>query len=402
MRRSQFAMIVTFLCLLCAMGPLSTDMYLPSIPAIAEDLAAPVQTVQISVSVFFLGMGIGQVFYGPLADALGRRRVILMGTVIFLAASFAAVFANSISLFIALRLFQALGAAAGVVVINAVMRDLFDGIEFVRAVSVTMLTINIAPLVAPILGGFMAALGWRPVFMVLSAYALMLILLVTFMMPETLSRENRQSLRPGAVFRNYLEVLTSVRSFGVVMAQMAHGAGMFAFIAGSPYVYMNIYGANPGEYGFLFAANIVSIALCTALNGRIAGRFGPLRTLFGALIISFTGGVLLVISVHLHFESILSVLIPVLIFICTLGVVGSNATAYVLGLYPEKSGTASAAMGALRFAGGAAAGIILNSFEGAGALPFAWTIFVCAALALGVFWISRIWIRRHAREEAAS
>lgn len=399
MTKSNFIRIVTILCLICAMGPLSTDMYLPSIPAIASDLATSVPTMQLTVSIFFLGMGIGQLVYGPIADAFGRKKVILIGTAIFFLASFCSIFVGSVEFFLLLRLMQALGAAAGVVVINAVMRDLFDGIDFVRAVSVTMLTINIAPLVAPTLGGLIAPLGWRLVFVILSAYAFCLSLTVLFFMKETLAEENRQTMQPGVVFRNYLEILCSAKSFGVIVAQMANGAGMFAFIAGSPYVYMSIYGVSPSYYGILFAANIICVAVGTSLNTRLVRRSSPLRVLFGALLFSFTGSVLLVASAHCRFESVFSIVIPVIMFICVIGIVGANATTYVLGLYREKSGTASAVMGSLRFAGGAVAGFILNSFETGNALPFAYTIFTCALISLASFWISRIYVSSIAKRD---
>ncbi len=386
----MFARIVMILCLICAMGPLSTDMYLPSIPAIAQDLATSVPTMQLTVSIFFLGMGIGQLVYGPLADAYGRKTVIQVGTAIFFITSLGSVFVSSVEFFLFLRFMQSLGAAAGVVVINAVMRDLFDGLEFVKAVSVTMLTINIAPLVAPTLGGLIAPLGWRLVFVILTIYAFSLFVIVKFTMKETLAEENRQSMQPGVIFKNYFEILSSGKSLGVIVAQMANGAGMFAFIAGSPYVYMTIYGVSSSYYGILFAANIICVALGTSLNTKLVKHSSPLRVLFGALLFSFTGALLLVISAHIHFESVFSIVLPVIMFICVIGIVGANATTYVLGLYREKSGTASAVMGSLRFAGGAFAGFVLNSFDTGNALPFAYTIFACSLISVSSFWISRI------------
>ncbi len=385
--------MILILCLICALGPLSTDMYLPSIPDISKDLATSVPTMQLTVSIFFLGMGVGQLLYGPLADAFGRRRIILIGITIFGVASVISIGLQSFQVFLAMRLLQALGAAAGVVVINAIMRDLFSGLAFARAVSITMLTINVAPLVAPTLGGLIAPLGWRLVFIVLSLYALILWVIVIKNLPETLKPENRQSIQPFNVCKNYFEILTSTKSFGVIVAQMANGAGMFAFIAGSPYVYMTLYGVSPSLYGLLFAANVVSIAIGTSFNPKLVARFGPLKVLFGALLFSLLGSILLVISAHIHFDSVATMVIPVIMFICVIGIVGANATTYVLGLYPEKSGTASATMGALRFAGGALAGFILNSFDTGNALPFAYTIFACAFIALMVFWISRLVVK---------
>ncbi|MBQ8707259.1 MAG: Bcr/CflA family efflux MFS transporter [Succinivibrionaceae bacterium] len=401
MQKANFARVLAILCMICALGPLSTDMYLPSIPKIASDLATSVPTMQTTVSIFFLGMAFGQVIYGPLADAFGRRKIILVGSFIFFVASFAAIWADDFRLFFGLRLLQSLGASAGVVVINAIMRDMFDGLEFVRAVTVTMLTINIAPLVAPTLGGLIAPLGWRLVFVILSIYALCLMGVVRLGLKETLDESNRQSIRPIEILSNYRSILSSAKSFGVIFAQMANGAGMFAFIAGSPYVYMSLYGISESMYGLLFAANIVSIVVGTSFNTFLVRRSSPLKVMLGALIFSFAGSALLVVSAHARFESVFSIVIPVVMFICVVGIVGSNSTAYILGIYKDKAATASGAMGFLRFAGGALAGFALNSFETGDALPFAYTIFVCAFLALASFVLSRMYVRRARRLESA-
>lgn len=398
MTQRSFVTILIVICLVCGLGPFSTDMYLPTIPDLAQDMHTSVTTMQLTVSVFFAGLAVGQLFYGPLADAFGRRITLLCGIGIFFCASVIAIFSTSFEMFFVMRLSQALGAASGMVVINAILRDMYEGDRFVRAITITMLTMNVAPLLAPVLGGFIAPFGWRVAFICLSVYAFIVFCAVSILIKETLPQERRQSINLKAVLNNYRRILTNTKTLGALGAQTANGAGLFVFISGSPFVYMKCFGISSEMYGLLFALNVVSIFILTSFNALLVKKFGLLRTLFGALIYSAAGGVILVVCAMLKCDSILSFVLPTIMFICVLGIVGATSTTYILGIFKNMSGTASATLGSLRFAFGSLAGFILNSYPAESPLPLAVAMCFCGIAALVFFWISRLLVRK-ARDE---
>ncbi len=394
MAQKSFTIILMVICIVCGLGPFSTDMYLPTIPMLATDMNTSVTTMQLTVSIFFGGLAIGQLFYGPLADAYGRKKTLLCGIAIFFVAAIGAIFSSSFEMFFVMRLAQALGAASGMVVVNSLLRDMYDGQQFVKAITLTMLTMNVAPLIAPVVGGLIAPYGWKIAFICLACYALIVFLSVFFLIDETLPKENRQPIDLKVVLGNYRKILTNTKTLGALAAQTANGAGLFVFISGSPFVYMKCFGVSSEMYGLLFAANIVSIFILTSFNAILVKKFGLLRTLFGALIFSAIGGVILVVSAVIEFDSVFSIVIPVIMFICVLGIVGATTTTYILGIFKEMSGTASATLGSLRFAFGSLAGFLLNAYPAQSPLPLAVAMCACGLVALGSFWLSRIFLHR--------
>ncbi len=369
--------------------PLATDLYLPVIPQLAKDLGTSVPHMQLTVSIFFVGFAFGQLVYGPLADAYGRKRTILIGAGIFFLSSVVASLSDTFSMFFISRGVQALGGAAGAVVINAIMRDLFSGIDFVKALTFTMLTITLAPLVAPTIGGFLSSYGWRVIFYLLALAAFIVWFTVLFGIKETLKPELAQSFKPKQVALNYLSVVKHKRALGALLAQTIHAAGMFAFISASPFVYIEVYGVSPKYYGVLFAINVSFILLVTFLNSFLAQRIAILKLLKAGLIVGATGGILLLISAICEFNSVFSIVIPVVCYICVVGLIGSNSTTYILGFFHDKAGTASATIGTLRFGMGGLVGILLNLYPAKNAIPMAFTMCLCGILSNVCFYYFR-------------
>ena len=221
---------------LAGLTPLSVDMYLPAIPSIAADLGARVEAVQLTISTFLIGFAIGQMFYGPLADSFGRKPVILFGLALFTLASVGCLLADNLPFLLFFRLLQAIGGAAGAVVVNALLRDLFQGEEVVRAMTLVILTSTLAPLVAPLLGGLLLRWGWTSIFLVLVVLGGLLWLAILTLLPETLNAEHRQPLRWRTVLSNYGLVLRHRKAMAGILASALVSGGMFAFISGSPYV----------------------------------------------------------------------------------------------------------------------------------------------------------------------
>ncbi len=388
--RTSHLLLLIMLGALSGLTPLAVDMYLPAIPSIAEDLAASVESVQLTISTFLIGFAIGQLFYGPMADSFGRKPVILFGVALFTLASIGCVFAESLPVLLLFRLLQAIGGAAGAVVVNALLRDLFSPDEVVRAMTIVILTMTLAPLVAPLLGGAMLALGWHSIFILLALLGALLWGAILVWIPETLKPELRQPLRLGSVLSNYYRVLCHRKAMGSLLASTFSSAGMFAFISGSPYVYIQYFGVPAQHYGLLFGLNVLFLMGMTFINGRLVKRVGLLAMLRLGLVLSAVAGLALVFNGATGWGGLWGIVIPVCCYVGQLGMVGANATSHALGFFPANAGTASALAGSLRFGVGALAGVAVNSVPATSALPMAGVMAVCGVLALGAhLWLGR-------------
>ena len=367
---------------LSGLTPLAIDMYLPAIPTIARDLGSSVELVQLTVSTFLGGFALGQLFYGPLADSLGRKPVLLFGIGLFMLASIGCAFAPSLPWLLACRLLQALGGAAGAVVVNALLRALFSGEEMVRVMTVVVLTMTLAPLLAPVLGGALLIWHWSVIFLVLALLATLLWFTMLLTLPETLPTERRQPLRWRSVLGNYAKVLTHGRAMGSLLSGTLASAGMFAFISGSPYVYIDYFGVPAHHYGWLFGLNVLLLMSMTWLNGRLVKKVGILPMLRLALLFAGLASGLLLLSGTTGWGGLWGVVVPVVLYIGPMGVVGTNTTSHLLGFFPENAGTAAALAGSFRFAGGALAGMAVNALPATSPLPMTAVMACCGLSAL--------------------
>ena len=370
---------------LAGLTPLSVDMYLPAIPSIAADLGARVEAVQLTISTFLIGFAIGQMFYGPLADSFGRKPVILFGLALFTLASVGCLLADNLPFLLFFRLLQAIGGAAGAVVVNALLRDLFQGEEVVRAMTLVILTSTLAPLVAPLLGGVLLHWGWTSIFGVLVVLGGLLWLAILTLLPETLNAEHRQPLRWRTVLSNYGLVLRHRKAMAGILTSALVSGGMFAFISGSPYVYIQYFGVSPQHYGLLFGLNVLFLMVVTYLNGRLVKRVGMLPMLRIGLGLMGVASLVLLFNGLLGWGGLWSIVIPVSCYVSQLGLIGANATSHALGFFPANAGTASALAGTLRFGIGALAGLVVNSFTATSPLPMAAVMACCGLLALVVY-----------------
>ncbi len=389
MRTSSIWLLV-MLGTLSGLTPLAVDMYLPAIPTIARDLGAEVASVQFTVSSFLAGFAIGQLFYGPLADSFGRKPVILFGVGLFVLASVGCALADSLPTLLFFRLLQALGGAAGAVVVNALLRDLFSESEFVRAMTIVILTMTLAPLLAPLLGGAMLALGWHSIFLLLALLGALVWLAIGVYIPETLKPELKQPLRLGAVLANYGKVLGHRRAMGSLLAGTFAAAGMFAFISGSPYVYIEYFGVSPQHYGLFFGLNILLLMVMTFINGRLVKRIGLLPMLRLGLCLASVAGLILLLNSATGWGGLWGVVLPVVAYIGQMGVIGANATTHALGFFPANAGTAAALAGTLRFGAGALAGVAVNCLPTDSPVPMA------VVMAIGILFalFFHLWMQR--------
>jgi DHA1 family bicyclomycin/chloramphenicol resistance-like MFS transporter len=340
---------------LTALGPLAIDMYLPSLPAIGADLRSPSAEIQSTVAAFLAGMAIGQLFYGPASDRLGRRAPVLVGLVIFIAASVGCALATSGEMLIGMRFIQALGGCAGAVVSRAVIRDRFDHTETARMLSLMTLIMGLAPIFAPLIGGFLLTVGgWRSLFWVMAGVGALLVLAVLLRMPETRSAETAAHARAEHPIRAYLSLLGQRRLVGYAVAGALNGAVLFTYIGSSPELLIETYGISPSAFGWVFGTNAVAIIGAAQLNRRLLRRWTPDGVLARSSQLGVLAAGLLAAAAVTGIGERWSVLPLLFVVLGSYGLMQGNTMAGALSLDPRRAGSISALLGACAFAVGAA------------------------------------------------
>ncbi|MCF7360583.1 MULTISPECIES: Bcr/CflA family multidrug efflux MFS transporter [Vibrio] len=369
-----------------ALTPLAIDMYLPAMPAIAKDLGVSAGAVQITLTAYTAGFAIGQLLHGPLADSYGRRPVMLVGIALFAIASIVSATTNGIDALTYVRTAQGFAGAAAAVVIQAVVRDMYDREDFARAMSFVTLVITLAPLAAPMIGGHLAVwFGWRSIFWVLASFALVVIAMVLWKIPETLSAENRQPLHFRSTIRNYVQLCRAGFAMGLIFSGAFSFAGMFAFLTAGSFVYIDLYGVSPSEFGYLFGLNIVAMIAMTSLNGRFVKKVGSHAMLRFGLFIQLMAGFGLFIS-WLMSWGLWGTVPFVVMFVGTISTIGSNSMALLLSRYPRMAGTASSLAGTLRFGTGSVIGAVVAAMPSGVAWPMILVMSACSVLSATFYW----------------
>ncbi|ASA54314.1 Bcr/CflA family multidrug efflux MFS transporter [Vibrio gazogenes] len=371
-----------------AITPLAIDMYLPAMPVIARDLGVSAGSVQMTLTAYTAGFTVGQLVQGPFSDSYGRRPVMLLGIVLFGLCSVVCASVNDIDALTYIRAAQGFAGAAAAVVIQAVVRDMFNQENFAKAMSFITLVITLAPLVAPMLGGHLAVLfGWRSIFWVLTGFALLVILMVLWKIPETLKEENRQPLDLKRTLKNYWQLCQSKRSFGLMLCGGFSFAGMFSFLTAGSFVYVDIYGVSPDKFGYLFGLNILGIMLMTSVNSRFVKKVGSIIMLRFGLLIQFVAGLGLLIG--WFFDWGLWGTVPfVVLFIGMISTIGSNAMGLLMSGYPHIAGTVSSLAGTFRFGVGSIVGVIVAAMPGDAVWPMVFSMATCSVLSGVSYWVS--------------
>jgi len=377
-RQHSSLRIVFILGLLAMLMPLSIDMYLPALPVIAQQFGVPAGSAQMTLSTYILGFALGQLLYGPMADSIGRKPMILGGTLIFAAAASACALAQSIDQLITLRFFHGLAAAAASVVINALMRDIYPKEEFSRMMSFVMLVTTVAPLLAPMIGGAVLVwLSWHAIFWILAIAALLASLMIFFFISETLPVERRQPFHIRTTLGNFATLFRHKRVLSYMLASGFSFAGMFSFLSAGPFVYIELNHVLPQNFGYYFALNIVFLFIMTIINGRFVRRVGALRMFRAGLWIQFVMALWMVLSAAFD-VGFWALVVGVAAFVGCVSLVASNAMAVILDEFPHMAGTASSLAGTFRFGIGAIVGALLSLATFNSAWPMIWSIAFCA------------------------
>ncbi|HAS1310233.1 TPA: Bcr/CflA family multidrug efflux MFS transporter [Enterobacter bugandensis] len=370
--------IVFILGLLAMLMPLSIDMYLPALPVISAQFGVPAGSAQMTLSTYILGFALGQLLYGPMADSLGRKPVILGGTLVFAAAAVACALAQSIDQLIIMRFLHGLAAAAASVVINALMRDIYPKEEFSRMMSFVMLVTTIAPLVAPMAGGAVLVwFSWHAIFWILALAALLASAMIFFFIDETLPVDRRQKFHIRTTIGNFASLFRHKRVLSYMLASGFSFAGMFSFLSAGPFVYIELNHVSPQHFGYYFALNIVFLFVLTIINSRFVRRVGALNMFRAGLWIQFVMAVWLVVSAFLD-VGFWALVIGVAAFVGCVSMISSNAMAVILDEFPHMAGTASSLAGTFRFGIGAIVGALLSMATFTTAWPMLWAMAFCA------------------------
>ena len=397
--RSKFS-IILILGLLSAIGPFSIDMYLPGFPAIAEHLHTTVAHVSLSLSSFFIGISAGQFLYGPLLDRFGRKRPLYIGLIAYLLASIGCSLATSADALILLRLLQALGGCAGMVASRAMVRDLFDVKDNAKVFSLLMLVVGVSPLVAPTLGGYLtAAFGWQSVFIVLSLMGLGILAAVHFTLPESRKPDPSLSLKPRPILLGFLTVLRQPQFLTYMLTGAIASAGLYAYIAGSPTVFMELFKVSERQYGWIFAGVAMGLIGSSQLNSLLLRRYKSEAIIRVALLCQTITSLLLFAGTLLGWLGLAGTIFLIFMYLCCQGFIFPNSSALSLAPFTRNAGSASALLGALQMAIGAFTSAMVSFLNDHTARPMTGVMSCCAFSSFCILLVGTRIIRYKARLE---
>jgi len=344
--------VLAILSALMGFTSISTDLYLPALPAMAQALRAGAGEMEWTISGFLIGFSLGQLFWGPIGDRYGRRGPVAVGLVVFAAGSAGCALADTAFQIIGWRMVQAVGACAAVVLSRAMVRDLYEGEKSAQMMSALMTVMAVAPLLGPLAGAqILAIASWRAIFWVLVAVALLTLAALTAL-PETLPAERRNGETLGAAFRGYAALFGRRRILGFAATIGFFYAGIFAYIAGAPFAYIGFHHVPPEAFGLLFGAAILVIMAANMLNVRLVPVYGSARLLRAGAAAAALSGLVLAYCALTGAGGLVGLVAPLLIFNGAAGLIVANGVAGAIGVCPERAGAVSALVGALHYGAG--------------------------------------------------
>jgi DHA1 family bicyclomycin/chloramphenicol resistance-like MFS transporter len=337
-----------------ALGPLTIDMYLPALPTITGELLTTDAAVQLTLTGTLLGLGLGQLVIGPLADRYGRKRPLIAGVAVHVLASVLCIVAPNVAVLGGLRLLQGLGAAAGSVIAMAIVRDLYTGRAAATLLSRLILVMGAAPVLAPTLGSWVLAFtSWRGVFGVLALYALLLLPVAARLLPETLPRERRVTSGVVGTLRTYRQLLRDRTFLGLMFVAGLAMSAVMSYVSGASFVFQEQFGLNQQQFGLAFSSGAIWLILASQLNPVLLRRFEPPQLLLGAIATAAAAGLLMVGVAVSGVGGLFGVLVPLWLVLLSVGFGLPNAPAVALARHGETAGTAAALLGATQFGVGA-------------------------------------------------
>lgn len=383
MQKKQRFTIIIILGLLSAIGPFSIDMYLPGFPAIADDLHTSVDMISYTLASFFVGICIGQLLSGPLLDRFGRKRPLIVGMSLYILASLGCAFADSVEQLILFRFFQALGGCVTMVAPRAIIRDVFPVHENAKIFSLMILILGVSPILAPTTGSYLiSGFGWYSVFLVLAAISLLVLLAVIFLLPESSHPDPSFTLKAKPILRNFRIVLQNRQFVIYTLSGSIAAAGLFAYLAGSPFVLLKFYNVTEKEYGLIFALIASGLITASQLNNFLLKKFSSEIIVRTALLVQTLAGILLFAGSTFNLLELYSFIFLLFVFLSCQGFNFPNASALSMAPFEKEAGSASALMGSIQMGFGALAAACVGILNATTAVPMTGVMACCGLIAL--------------------
>ncbi len=376
-------LFIMILSALMAFTSLSTDIYLPAMPIMAKELRGD---AELTITGFLIGFCLAQLIWGPISDRIGRRPPLIIGMVLFIIGSAGCALSTDITHIVFWRVFQALGACTGPMLARAMIRDLFSRTRAAQMLSTLTIVMAIAPIVGPLLGGQMIKFtSWHAIFWLLTAIGVFM-LLSLYWLPETLPLERRISSSIAGAFRTYFRLLSHVNFMKFTLCLTFYYVAVYAFIAGSPFVYITFFHVDPQHYGWLFAVNIVGVMGLSAVNRRLVQRYPLEMLLKSAVLIAATASLVLAVATKLNVGGIALIALAIFILFSMNGIIAATATAAALDAAPNAAGSASALIGSLQYGSGIVSSLLLAMFSNGTPWTMGWiiTLFTLASAAMAL------------------
>lgn len=374
--------IILILGFLSAIAPFSIDMYLPGFPAIAKDLHTSIEKVSYSLSSFFIGVCIGQLLCGPLLDRYGRKLPLYTGMVLYIIATIGCVFTTSVELLIVLRFLQAIGGCVSMVAPRAVIRDLFPVNESAKIFSYMILILGVSPIIAPTAGSYMVThFGWHSIFILLTVLGVLLLIAIAAGLPESKQPDPNYSLQPKVILSSFKMVLQEPQFFTYAITGSIAAAGLFAYLAGSPYVFMELFGTTEQQYGGIFALIAAGLITSSQLNNWLLKKYSSQYIVKVTLSIQTIAGVVLFITTALGWQNLFGTIALIFVYLSCQGFNFPNSSALSMAPFTNHAGSASALMGAIQMGMGALASALVGMFTPHNAMPLTGVMAFCVVLA---------------------
>ncbi len=388
-KQSQFYLIL-ILGLLSAIGPLSIDMYLPAFPSIAKGLNTTVASVMLSLSSFFIGISVGQLLYGPLLERYGRKTPLYFGLALYAVSSLACATAMSVETLIVFRFFQALGGCVGMVASRAMVRDLFDVKDNAKVFSTLMLVIAVSPIIAPSVGGLITTyIGWRYIFVMLIIVIAAIIAGIYFLLPDSKGPDPSYSLKPIAILSSFSSIIKHPQFALYTFSGSVASAGLYAFISGSPYVFLEIFKVTEQHYGWVFAFVASGLIGSSQLNSIFLKKYKSEQIIKVALYFQSFVAIVLASTALFGFSELYSTVLLIFLYLCCQGFIFPNASALSMAPFGHNAGNASALMGFIQMSLGALMSAMVSVLHNESTLPMTGVMAFCSVLASLIFAISK-------------
>ena len=390
MTKKRYIFLVLILGMLIALSPFSIDMYLPAFGDIARSLHSISERVELSLSSYFIGLAFGQLRYGPLMDRFGRKAPLYFGLGLYIIASVGCFLSSSVEMLITLRLFQARGGCAAQVACIAMVRDLFPVKDIAKVYALLFVVLGASPLLAPTAGSYLTlGFGWQSVFVVLLAISVIVLLASIFVLPESYKPDPSYSLKPGPIVSSFLSVIREPQFYTYAISGSVAFCSLFAYVGGSPLVFMNVFGLDKREFGWLFAGIAVGFIGAGQVNTQLLKRFKSEQIIAVSSICQVVFSAVFLIGALNGWLGLVGTIVMIFIILFFVGMSNPNTSALSMAPFSRNAGVASALLGAMQLGLGAVSSSAMGWFSGKSAIPLATIMALAAALAALILFIGR-------------